>query len=108
MVPIILYASEIWGIYNIDEVDKLHFKFCKTILGVRPQTSNAAVLGELGRCPLSIICKQRALSHRVKIKQNPLSLMHTVYIMNNVIFTMILGIIIKITKLCGVPLYHYN
>ena len=79
VVPIILYASEIWGIYNIDEVDKLHFKFCKTILGVRSQTSNAAVLGELGRFPLSIICKQRALSYWVKIKQNPESLMHTVY-----------------------------
>ena len=79
VVPIILYGSEIWGIYNIKEVDKLNFKFCKTILGVRSQTSNAAVLGELGRFPLSIICKQRALSYWIKIKQNPNSLMHTVY-----------------------------
>ena len=47
VVPIILYGSEVWGAYNIKEVDKLHIKFCKLILGVRPQTSNVAVFGDL-------------------------------------------------------------
>ena len=60
VVPILLYGSEVWGIYNTNDVDKLHLKFCKLLLGVRPKTSNAAVFGELGRFPLSIICKQRA------------------------------------------------
>ena len=40
IVPILLYGSEIWGVYVYKEVDKLHIKFCKYILGVRKQTSN--------------------------------------------------------------------
>ena len=35
-------------------LEKLHLKFCKTILGVRQSTCNAAVYGELGRYPLYI------------------------------------------------------
>jgi hypothetical protein len=47
--PIILYSSEVWGIYEFPEVDKIHIKFCKLVLGVKQQTPNLAVLGELGR-----------------------------------------------------------
>lgn len=78
IVPIILYGSEIWGAYDHSELDKLHLKFCKHILGVKQQTSNAAVLGELGRFPLSVICKERALKYWIKINMNPNSLMHHV------------------------------
>ena len=63
VVPIILYGSEVWGVYNLREVDKLHLKVCKLILGVRPQTSNTAVLGEFGIFPLSMLCKQRTLNY---------------------------------------------
>ena len=74
VAPIILYGSEIWGVYNMQEVDKLNYKFCKIILGVRPQTSNAAVLGELGRFPLSLIARRRAVKYWIKVLQNPNSL----------------------------------
>ena len=67
VTPIIMYGSEIWGIYSTREVDKLHYKFCKYVLGVKPTTSNAAVLGELGRFPLAILCKQRAIRYWIKI-----------------------------------------
>ena len=53
--PLLLYGSEIWGIYNYKQVDKLHIQFCKMVLGVRKQTMNYTVLGELGRLQLSII-----------------------------------------------------
>ena len=29
VAPIILYGSEIWGVYDFKEVDKLHVQFCK-------------------------------------------------------------------------------
>ena len=79
VVPIITYGCEVWGIYNYSEVDKIHYKFCKYILGVRQQTSNAAVLGELGRFPLSVLCKERALKFWCKIMNSPDSLIRTVY-----------------------------
>ena len=41
-------------------------------------TSNYAVLGELGRFPLAVVCKQRALCFWIKILKNPSSLMYTV------------------------------
>jgi len=34
VVPILLYCSDVWGVYNHKDIDKLHLKYCKTILGV--------------------------------------------------------------------------
>ena len=79
VAPIIIYGSEIWGAYDIQEVDKLDYQFCKIVLGVRPQTSNAAVLGELGRVPLSVIARHRAVKYWIRVLQNPGSLIHAVY-----------------------------
>jgi len=53
VVPVITYGCKVWGIYSLSQVVKLHYKFCKFILDVPPQASNAAVLGNLGRIPLS-------------------------------------------------------
>ena len=44
VVPIIPYSSEVWGIYDTKEMDQLHLKFNKYVLGVRQTTSNVAVL----------------------------------------------------------------
>ena len=79
VVPIILYSSEVWGVCEYKEIDKIHIKFCKYILGVKNQTPNVAVLGELGRFPLSVLCKERAMKFWLKIKQNPGSLIHKIY-----------------------------
>ena len=35
VVPILLYGSKVWGVSKFKEVDKLHIRFCKYILGVR-------------------------------------------------------------------------
>ena len=67
VVPILLYGAEIWGVYKFRNVDKLHMKFLKSLLGVKRQTPNYAVLGEFGRLPLSVICKQRPLKFWCKI-----------------------------------------
>jgi hypothetical protein len=80
VVPILLYGSEIWGVYNYKEIDKLHLRFCKYILGVRPQTSNVAVFGELGRKPLSVIAKERALKYWLKIMHNNDSLINKTFL----------------------------
>ena len=37
ILPILLYGSEVWGIYDFKELDKLHIKFCKQVLGVKQQ-----------------------------------------------------------------------
>ena len=70
VVPILTYGSEIWGVYNFKEVDALYIKFCKYILGVKKQTPTMAVFGEIGRFPLSVICKERSLKFWTKIMKN--------------------------------------
>lgn len=67
VTPIILYGAKVWGIYDIKNIDRIHIKFCKAILGVKQQTPNSAVYGELGRFPLSVICKERAFKFWIHI-----------------------------------------
>ena len=71
VVPLILYGSDVWGIYNTHEVDKINLRFSKLILGVKQQTPNASVFDELGRFPLIVICKQRSLYYWIKIMKKP-------------------------------------
>jgi tetratricopeptide (TPR) repeat protein len=70
VLPILLYGSEIYGAYDFKEIDKLHIRFCKYVLGVKHQTPNYAVYGELGRYPLSVLCKERAIKYWLKLNKN--------------------------------------
>ena len=66
MVPIIMYCSEIWApflykgnINNIlsnvnNQIEKLHIRFCKHVIGMKKYVSNMACRIELGRYPLAI------------------------------------------------------
>ena len=71
VVPVLLYGCEVWGVYllgktaNIDNfkrklfktasnIEKLHLKFCKRILGVHSKSTNSAVHAELGRVPMIV------------------------------------------------------
>ena len=46
------------------------FEIYEKLLGVRPQTINAAVYGELGRVPLNIVRKERILQYWLKIRKS--------------------------------------
>ena len=69
VVPVLLYSCEVWGPYLLgkinsfatfktkifkltNDIERLHLKFCKRILGVHSKSTNLAVYGELGRAPL--------------------------------------------------------
>jgi hypothetical protein len=64
--PVLLYGSEIWGIFSAEKLNKLrdsyfnklcsdliaerlHVKFCKYVLEVSRRSTNIAITGELGR-----------------------------------------------------------
>ena len=40
VLPVILYGSEIWGFENLDLLEYLHLRFCKTILCLKDSTPN--------------------------------------------------------------------
>ena len=54
-------------------------KFIKRILGIRPQTTNAAVYGELGRVPLNIVRKERILKYWFKNQKSEESLINKLF-----------------------------
>ena len=77
--PILMYGCEIWGFHKADDIEKVHVKFLKQILGVRRQTSNIAVYGEVGRVPLSVLRKVRILKYWYKILSSRDTLLFKVY-----------------------------
>ena len=46
VLPILLYAAEIWGFGVNPCIEKVQINYCKFVLGVPKGTSNAEVLGE--------------------------------------------------------------
>ena len=71
VIPVLLFGCEISGpfllgkitsfktfktsIFKItNQIEKLHLKFCKRILGVHSKSTNLAVYGEIGRTPLIV------------------------------------------------------
>ena len=61
--PILLFNSEIWGIYNIDILEKAIRKFYKFALRVSPTCTTSAIHAETGTLPLSFDCTRSSLNY---------------------------------------------
>ena len=51
--PILTYGAELWFPHNANDIEIVHTKFCKYVLKLPWQASNAFVRGELGRFKLN-------------------------------------------------------
>ncbi len=72
VAPILEYGSEIWSLCNsYNSLETLYLRFMKSSLGVRPQTTTVAVMGELGRYPLSIRLQVKAVKFWCKLVSKP-------------------------------------
>jgi len=74
VLPILLYSSDFWGIYDYKEIDKIQLTFYKILLG----TTTSGVYGELGCYPLSILCLERPMKYLLTVV-NCETLIHTVF-----------------------------
>ena len=63
------YGCEVWGLQDSIKIERVHLKFCKEILGVRTQTQNNFVYGELGRTPLITRRVVNVIKYWLKILQ---------------------------------------
>ena len=64
------YASEIWCPGTpIEDLERVHLKFLKSILGFSQSTPTAAILGETGRFPLHMRQQDRALTLWIRINK---------------------------------------
>ena len=61
--PMLLYASEIWGITRNSTIESAHLFVMKRYLGVSRKTPNNLVYGETGRYPLYINSMIRAIKY---------------------------------------------
>ena len=80
--PILLYNSEVWGqdllhtrtewkinlVEHSSEPERIHLKFCKSILHVPANTSNIAVRSELGRVPMIIPIIESILKYYARLE----------------------------------------
>ena len=72
VLPILEYSSEIWfSNKEIQELEAVHLKFLKIILGVNNNCSTLAVRGETGRYPILIRQKIKTLKFWRKIISMP-------------------------------------
>ncbi len=76
---ILSYGCEVWGHTKSKEMERIHLKFCKTILGVKRSTSNVGVYGELGRYPLYISRYTRILKYWFKLIKTDNCILKVVY-----------------------------
>ncbi|MCG7879466.1 MAG: reverse transcriptase family protein [Candidatus Thiodiazotropha endolucinida] len=85
--PILLYGCELWGIGNIDIIERVQMKFYKQILGLKKSTPSNFIYGELGINPLYIDIQTRMISFWTKLIENNATdkLSSTVY---NIIYEM--------------------
>ena len=67
---ILSYGAEIWGFHKATDVESVHTKFCKNILGVKKSTCNNFVYYELGRFPLNITRKLQIIKYWIKLKKS--------------------------------------
>lgn len=99
VLPIAFYCSEIWAplymkklsktednLYTVCDkfpLEKLNLKFCKYILGVKRNSKNGAVRGELGMRPLLVELLGRACNYWMRIcNRDPSSLVYKAYTEN--------------------------
>ena len=67
VVPVLLYGCETWGYSDSNQIETLHRKFIKTILGIHLSTPNCMVYGESGRYPLTNSIKSRMINYFSKL-----------------------------------------
>lgn len=79
---ILNFSSEVWGLHDAPDIELIHTKFLRRILGVKKSTNLAALYGELGRVPIQIFRKVNILRYWIKIlKQNDSSIVKQSYLL---------------------------
>ena len=80
--PILNYSSEIWGMHSASDIEMIHTKFLRFILGVKKSTNLAALYGELGRIPFIVLRNINMIKYWIKIlHQDNTSLLGQIYLM---------------------------
>ena len=69
VASILSYNCEVWGFNELQNVERVHRKFCKQILYVKKSTNSKALLAEVGRYHLIINRHIRIVKYWLKLFQ---------------------------------------
>lgn len=67
IVPILTYNCEVWGIENLDLIERVHTEFLRKITKSKRSTPLSFLYGDLGRVPLEIVIKSRIIQFWCKL-----------------------------------------
>ena len=79
ILPILTYGSEVSGFSKADVIERVHLQFCKHLLGVKIQTQNNFICGELGRVPVRNHRLVSAIRYWFKIVHDDVKYIKLVY-----------------------------
>jgi hypothetical protein len=71
VVPILMYAAEVWGYKQYDVIERVHIFACKSFLRVCNKTPNDVVYGEVGRYPLHIVAIVKCVKYWLRLLIQP-------------------------------------
>ena len=79
---ILNFGAEVWGMHEASDIEVIHNKCLRRLLGVKKSTNLSALYGETGRVPLFVFRKIIMIKYWIKIvAQNDTSLVKQVYTM---------------------------
>ncbi|MEW8548382.1 MAG: reverse transcriptase family protein, partial [Candidatus Thiodiazotropha sp.] len=86
VVPILTYASEIWGFENVEIIERVHTEFLRKITYSKKSTPKYILYAELGRHPLELQIKQKMINYWTRLvtgKTSKLSYKLYLYMFNS-------------------------
>ena len=78
---VLSYACEVWGVHGAADIERIHTRFCRSLLGVKKSTNLSALYCELGRKPLIVFRRIRILKYWSKIIHTDNDLLKGIYSM---------------------------
>ena len=73
------YSSPLWGFAKCKDIERVHLKFCKSILGVKQTTCTTTIYCELGRYPLYVQRYVQIIKYWLKIIRSSNIILSSVY-----------------------------
>ena len=73
------YSSPVWGFAKCKDIERVHLKFCKSILGVKQTTCTTTIYCELGRYPLYVKRYVQIIKYWLKIIRSSNIVLSSVY-----------------------------
>lgn len=73
------YACAVWGFHSAPHIERIHTRFCRSLMGVKKSTNLAALYCELDIKPLIVFRKIRIIKYWTKIFHTDNDLLKSIY-----------------------------